>query len=383
MVVLPGSNAKLPALLLLAHVDVVEADRKDWTDDPFVLREEDGFFYGRGVEDDKNMAAAFADTMVRLKEQKYKPKRTIKMALTCGEEGGSTNGVRYILEHDKSLLDAGLRAQRGRRRRPVRGSPPASASTSRSRSPRKCPPSYKLEVTNPGGHSSRPRPDNAIYQLSKALLKVSELDFPVMFDDVTRDYFQKMADITGGQEGDDMRAALKGDMAATKRLEADPLYNATLHTTCVATLLSGGHAANALPQRADATVNCRIFPGTPAEDVKKALETAIDDPEVKITGRSDVSGATTPATLPAEVMEPIQKLSAKMFPGVPVLPIMTPGATDGASLAAAGIPTYGVSGMFTEPLYNAHGLNERIAVKSLYDGREFLYRLTKLYTGGK
>lgn len=380
---LPGSDPNAKALLLLAHIDVVEANRADWKFDPFVLREEGGFFMGRGVADDKSMAAAFADAMIRFKKQGYKPQRTIKMALTCGEEGGSTNGVRYMLSKQPELLKAGLAINEGG------GGLYDVASGKRLyvavQVGEKLAMSYTLEVTNPGGHSSRPVPDNAIYRLTAALLKVSQLEFPVQFNEVTRGYFERMADIVGGAEGADMKAALTGDKAAIARLtKADPIYNATFRTTCVATQMTAGHAPNALPQRAKANVNCRIFPGGSPEEVRKALETAVNDPNVSVT-RLGVAQrpSNPPPPLSPEVMDPIRKISAEMFPGVAILPVMSTGATDGAELIASGVPTYGVSAMFAEPLTNMHGLDERIAVASLYDGRAFLYRLAKAYAGGK
>jgi acetylornithine deacetylase/succinyl-diaminopimelate desuccinylase-like protein len=244
---------------------------------------------------------------------------------------------------------------------------------------------FTLEVTNPGGHSSRPVPDNAIYRLAAALDKVSKVDFPIEFNDATTGFFSRMSKLTTGQESADMKAVAEGeDAAAIRRLKLNPSHNSILHTTCVATQLSGGHAPNALPQRATANVNCRIFPGHKQEEIRKTLETAIGDPEVKVTLQADPeTPGPAPALTPA-ILGPIDKITEAMWPGTPVVPAMAAGATDGRFLTPIGIPTYGVSGIFSDPnTTNAHGLNERVGVKQLLEGRVFLYRLTKEYAGGK
>lgn len=381
---LPGTDASAKALLLLAHIDVVEAKREDWVRDPFKLTEEEGYFYARGASDDKAMAAIFADSMVRYKRDGYKPKRTIKLALTCGEESPNTfNGVKYLIEKHRSLLDAAFALNEG-------GGGRLDAKTGKYlyngiQAGEKLYQDFTLETTNIGGHSARPTPDNAIYQMSQALLKLQAFEFPVEFNDATRGYFAKFGDINGGEQGADMKAAAAtADAAAIARLKQDPSVNGSLHTTCVATQIDGGHAPNALPQHVSANVNCRIFPGHPPEEIRQALIAAIGDPAVKVAFQSEPEQPGPPPKLSTEILGPIEQLSKEMFPGVPVVPAQSSGATDGRFLTPVGVPTYGVSGIFSDgATTNAHGLNERIRVQSLLEGREFLYRLTKLYAGGK
>ncbi len=381
--VMPGTDASKGAIMLLAHIDVVNANREDWERDPFILTEEDGYFFARGSKDDKSMAAIFADSLIRFHKEGYKPERTIKMALTCGEEGGSTNGVRWMLENNRDLMAAAFALNEG-------GNgvmdPSGRYLFNGVQAGEKTPMNYTLEVTNGGGHSSRPTPDNAIYELAAALENVAAYDFPVEFNEVTRGYFLAMADILGGEQAATIRAALEeGGAVALAKLKEDPTYNSFLHTTCVATGLEAGHAPNALPQRAEANINCRLFPGRSRAETGDALQAAIGDDTVKVI--FDRTIADTPLNLPAltpEIMDPIRKLTEEMWPGVPVVPAMLAGATDGRRMIDAGIPTYGVSGIFTDPEKTfQHGLNERVPVKSMMEGREFLYRLTKLYAGGK
>ena len=378
-----GSDAALKPVLLLAHIDVVEAKREDWKRDPFKLVEEDGFFYGRGSADDKAMAAVFADTMVRFKQEKFRPKRGVKLALTCGEETPNTfSGVSFLIEKHRDLIDAAFALNEG-------GGGRYDDQTGVYRyvsvqAGEKVYQDFTLSTSNRGGHSSRPTPDNAIYQLAHALDKVEANQFAVEFNDTTRGYFEKFGAIQGGTQGADMIAAAKGDPAAIERLKADPSLNAILRTNCVATQIQGGHAPNALPQHATANVNCRIFPGHRQEEIRQALIKAIDDPGVQVEFQAKPETPGAPPPLSREIMGPIETLSRDMFPGVAVIPSMSAGATDGRFLTPAGIPTYGVSGMFADgATTNAHGLNERIRVQSLMEGREFLYRLTKLYAGGK
>src|SRR5215469_632054 len=367
--VLHGSDPKSKAILLLGHVDVVEAKRADWTRDPFTLIEEKGYFYGRGTSDMKAQDATWVDTMVRLKEEGFKHSRDIKMALTCGEETSTAfNGAGYLASHERKLIDAAFALNEG-------GGGRLDASGKRLvltiQAAEKFPQNYQLEVTNPGGHSSRPVPDNAIYRLAAGLMKISAYQFPFQANDITRAYFGKMAPQVGGETGKAMTAFANGDMSAAKVLAADPTYNSVLHTTCVATLLNAGHANNALPQRADANINCRIFPGTSVEEVRAKLEQLVADPEIKVTAsdkRSEVPKGPQPLT--PDIVKPVESVAAKMWPGVPVVPFMSAGATDGPFLTPAGIPTYGISGTFSDPDGNGvHGLNERMRVKSLYEGR--------------
>jgi acetylornithine deacetylase/succinyl-diaminopimelate desuccinylase-like protein len=377
--VLHGSDPKTKAILLLGHLDVVEARREDWTRDPFTLIEENGYFYGRGTSDMKAQDASWVDTMVRLKEENFKHRRDIKMALTCGEETSTAfNGASYLASHERDLIDAAFALNEG-------GGGQLDADGKRLvlsvQAAEKFPQSYQLEVTNPGGHSSRPVPDNAIYHLAAGLLKISAYQFPFQASDITRQYFGKMAPQVGGDMGKAMTAFANGDLEAAKTLATDPSNNAVLHTTCVATLLSAGHAENALPQRADANINCRIFPGTSVEEVRAKLEELVADPEIKVTTRNRRSEVPKgPQPLAPEVFKPVETVAAKMWPGVPVVPFMSAGATDGAFLTPAGIPTYGVSGMFRDADGNGvHGLNERMRVRSLYEGRDFLYQVVKIY----
>jgi acetylornithine deacetylase/succinyl-diaminopimelate desuccinylase-like protein len=383
--VLPGSDPHAKAVLLLGHLDVVEAKREDWTRDPFVLVEENGYFYGRGTADMKAQVAAWVDSMVRYKEEGFKPRRTIKMALTCGEETSTAfNGASYLASHERDLIDAAFALNEGGGGRLDAAGKPLALTI---QAAEKFPQNYQLEVTNIGGHSSRPVPNNAIYHLAFGLTKISAYQFPIMASDITRQYFAKMAPQVGGAVGAAMTAFAKdpGDAKAAAVLAADPSYNAILHTTCVATLLNAGHANNALPQRADANINCRIFPGTTPQQVRDTLQELVADREIKITladKRSEVPKGPQPLT--PEIVGPVEALAAKMWPGIPVVPFMSAGATDGAFLTPAGIPTYGVSGMFGDPDGNgAHGLNERLRVKSVYDGRDFLYQVVKIYANAR
>ncbi|MBI1196896.1 MAG: M20/M25/M40 family metallo-hydrolase [Phenylobacterium sp.] len=382
--VYPGKDPKAKAVLLLAHIDVVEAKREDWTRDPFKLIEEDGYFYGRGVADDKAQAAIWTDMLIRFKQAGYKPRRTVKMALTCGEEGGGQiNGASYLARNDRDLIDAGIALNEGGAGMLDGAGKPVSQNILVAE---KYPVSFTFEVTNPGGHSSRPVPDNAIYRLARALDRLSQYEFPVTFNDANRAFFERMSKVVGGEDGAAMAAIVANpqDAEADARLSKNPSYHAYLRTTCVATMLDAGHAANALPQRARATVNCRILPGVPIDEVQATLEKVAADPEVKITAGRRMMVAAKPPALTPQVLGPIEKITADMWPGVPVVPLMEAGATDSTALNAVGIPAYGVSGIFWDPdLGHIHGLNERIRVKSVMEGREFLYRLVKAYAEQK
>jgi acetylornithine deacetylase/succinyl-diaminopimelate desuccinylase-like protein len=380
---LPGSDWKLKPVVLLAHIDVVEANRADWERDPFKLVEENGFFYARGSSDDKAMAAVFTDLMVRYKREGYRPKRGIKLALTCGEETPNVfNGVNYLIEKHRDLIDGEFALNEG-------GGGRYDQNTGEYRfvsvlASEKLYQDFTLQTTNPGGHSSRPMPENAIYQLGRALARIEAYSFPIEFSEVSRAYFQKFGKIEGGDKGADMVAAARGDAAAVERLRKDPSANAILHTNCVATQINGGHAPNALPQRATANVNCRIFPGHDPQEIKAELVRVINDPGVSVEFQSTPEKPGAPPPMSRQVYGPIEALSADMFPGIPVIPSLSSGATDCRFLTPAGIPCYGVSGMLGDgATSNAHGLNERIRVQTLMEGREFLYRLAKAYAGGK
>ena len=378
--VLPGSDRHAKAILLLAHLDVVEAKRADWARDPFVLVEEGGYFYGRGTTDDKSQAAIWTDSMARFKVSGYRPRRTIKLALTCGEESdGAFNGAEYLTEHRRALIDAGFALNEGGGGRlDAAGKPIALAF----QVGEKVYQDYTIEVTSPGGHSSQPVPDNAIYRLAAALGRVATYEFPVQFNDTTRAYFTRLAAIQHGASGAEMTALLANprDVKADAAVSSDKQNHSLLRTTCVATRVDAGHANNALPQRATAIVNCRIFPGEPVAAVTATLERVISDPQVKVVPFAMPHTRNPPVPLDPKVFGPAERLAAKVFPGVPMLPFMDTGASDAVWTNPAGIPTYGVPGLFDDAdLGNIHGLNERIRVKALYDGRDYLFALVKLY----
>lgn len=381
--ILRGTDPEAKALLLLAHLDVVEANRADWERDPFTLIEEDGYFYGRGTADDKAMAAIFVDALIRFRQENYRPARSIKLALTCGEETPyDFDGAEYLIEHHRDLIDAAFALNEG-------GGGRLDGDGRRLfigvLAGEKVYQDFRLEITNPGGHSSRPVKDNAIYRLAAALGRLSTFQFPVELNATTRTFFERMAGIETGQKADDMRAILRSppDAAALARIMDDPSYNAILHTTCVATMLDAGHAPNALPQRAGANVNCRIFPGHAQEEIRKTLEQVVADPGILVTFVDPPERVSPPPPLTREILAPVEALTAELWPGVPVLPIMQAGATDARFLTPEGIPTYGISGIFSDPeTTNAHGLNERTRAQSLYEGRAFLQRLIKAYAGG-
>ena len=384
--VYPGKDPKAKAVLLLAHIDVVEAKREDWTRDPFILVEEGGYFYGRGASDDKAQAAIWTDLLIRLRQEGFKPRRTLKMALTCGEEGGAqVNGANWLAQTQRELIDAAFALNEGAGGDFDAGGKRVAHNI---QAGEKSSVGFRLEVTNPGGHSSRPVPDNAIYHLIRAVDRISQYEFPVQLNDATRGYFTKMSKVVGGETGAAMSAIVANpqDKAAYATLSKDPNLHAILGTTCVATRLDAGHANNALPQRATALINCRIFPGVQTEEVRQTLVRLAADPAVAITWPSDGRSRVEPGPPPLtpQVMGPIEKVSAQMWPGVPVVPILQAGGTDAKPLIAVGIPTYGVSGIFYEPdLGHIHGLNERIGVQSLMEGREFSYRLVKIYADQK
>ncbi|KPF80164.1 peptidase M20 [alpha proteobacterium AAP81b] len=376
---LPGSDPKLKALLLLSHTDVVEAKRADWERDPFVMVEENGWFYGRGASDDKAHGAIFTDTMIRLKKLGKAPRRTVKLALTCGEEGGPFNGAEWLVKNHKDWIDAefalnegsvGIRDAAGKR------------ISLGFQAGEKVYQDFTLEARNPGGHSSRPRPDNAIYELAGALVRLGKYEFPAQFSDTTRAYFTATAKLVGGEAGAAMVKLLAdpGDLAANAIVSRDPAWHSMLRTTCVATLLDAGHANNALAQRARANVNCRMFPGDSIAKVKAQIEAAIADTTITVTPQGEPSPTPPPPPLAPAIYDPAVKLAAKHFPGVPMLPAMTTGATDGRYLNANGIPTYGVPGRFSDPDGNGvHGLNERKSVEGLYAERDYLFDLIQVY----
>jgi acetylornithine deacetylase/succinyl-diaminopimelate desuccinylase-like protein len=387
--VYPGRDPKYKAILLLAHLDVVEAKREDWTRDPFTLVEENGNFYARGALDDKAQAAMWVDALVRFREERFRPLRTVKLALTCGEEtSGAFNGAKWLTENHRDLIDAAFAINEG-------GGGELDAAGHRLalevEAGQKVFQNFRLEVTNPGGHSSVPRKDNAIYQLAGALKNIEAYTFPPQFIDANRAYFTGMAKIerSNGDAAvaDAMEALVRNphdEKAIALVSSKDAGWNSTMRTTCVATTLQAGHATNALPQRALANINCRIFPGVPIESVRTKLEEIIADPAVTVTALEANGPISTPTPLTPEILAPVRKLSAQFWPGVPVLPLLLQGASDGKYLNAAGIPSYGISGLFIGPDFgNVHGLNEYVGVRTVMECRDFLYRLVKLYAEQK
>ena len=375
-----GPNARKP-LLLLAHLDVVEALKADWSPDldPFVFTERDGYYYGRGTADDKAMASIFVANAFRLKREGHVPDRDIIIALTADEESGPANGVDWLLKNHKELVDGALVINEGgggtlRNGKPLFNSVQATEKVTTN---------ITVRATNRGGHSSVPRSDNAITALADALGKVGRHSFPVRFNEVTRTFFARMADVEEPALGRAMKAlvANPSDAQALATVAADPRYNAMLRTTCVATMLTGGHATNALPQLAEANINCRLFPTDTAEVVRAEFEKVIADTTVQVLVRSQRPPSPPTAMLP-ELMDPVAQITRDMWGNIPVIPVMSTGATDSRFFRALGVPAFGVSGLFSDPTVDAraHGRDERMRMQSYYEGQEFLYRLTKALT---
>ena len=369
-------------LLLLAHLDVVEALKADWSPDldPFVFTERDGYYYGRGTADDKAMASIFVANVFRLKKEGWVPDRDVIIALTADEESGPANGVDWLIKNHPELVDAGLVINEGgggtlRDGKPLFNSVQATE---------KITTNLTLRATNRGGHSSVPRDDNAITALADALAKVGRYKFTVKLNDVTRAFFTRTADLETPELGRAMKAlvANPANAAAAATVTKDPRYSAMLRTTCVATMLSGGHATNALPQLAEANINCRVFPTETAEEVRAELAKAIADTAVQVLVRTQ-RGTVPPSPLLPEVFGPVAQITKDMFGDIPVIPVMSTGATDSRYFRAANVPSFGVSGLFSDPTVDAraHGRDERMRVKSFYEGQEFLYRLTKALAG--
>jgi len=378
---LRGTGKRKP-LLLVAHIDVVEANRDDWTSDPFQLVEKDGYFYGRGTADDKYMAAAWVVNMIRWKKEGYRPDRDLVLVLETDEEISDRNGlgITWLIKNHRDLIDAEFALNEGGGVGAKDGRPFVNTI----QTAEKLFQSFWIEVRNPGGHSSQPRKDNAIYQLSAALGRLAQYDFPVMLNDTTRGFFEKMAALEHGQRAQDMKSVIspRPDPAAIARLSAEPPYNAQIRTTCVATRLEGGHADNALAQLARAMINCRIVPGQSVDDVQKLLERVFADPKLTITPLTRDT-ASEPSVLHKELAAAIEKLTGKFWPGVPVVPSMLAGATDGRFLRNIGIPTFGHSGLASD-IYDvrAHGKDERVSVQAMFEGEQYLYELVKALSGG-
>jgi acetylornithine deacetylase/succinyl-diaminopimelate desuccinylase-like protein len=387
-----GASGKKP-ILLIGHLDVVEARRNDWTTDPFQFVTKEGYYYGRGTQDMKESDAILVETLLRLHREGFRPDRDIILALTADEEGGKSNGVNWLIQNHRDLIDAeyvlnpdggGVELHHGK------------ATIFSVDASEKLYADYQLSVTNPGGHSSLPVPDNAIYELADGLERLAHYAFPAELNGVTRDYFQTESKILSGQTATDMRAILKTppDPDALKRLSQTPEYNSTLRTTCVATRLDGGHANNALPQRAQAIVNCRILPGHSKEEVRQEIIRVLDSPKITVQyvgdggeGQGEIfekapdKKALPPAPINPAVMNALQQIVGKMWPGVPVVSTMADGASDGIYTNAAGMPTYGVSGIALESGdVRAHGKDERLPVASFDRGVDFYYDFLKTLT---
>jgi acetylornithine deacetylase/succinyl-diaminopimelate desuccinylase-like protein len=365
-------------LLLLAHIDVVEALKSDWSDDldPFKFTERDGYYYGRGTADDKAMAAIFVANVLRMKAEGFVPDRDIIVALTADEESGPFNGVDWLVTNHRELVDAGIVINEGgggvlREGKPLFNTIQLA---------QKITTNFTLRATNRGGHSSVPRKDNAITSLADALGRVGRHEFPVKLSEVTRAFFSQTAALETPAMGRAMRAlvANPADKAAAATIAADEKYSSMLRTTCVATMLSGGHATNALPQLAEANVNCRIYPTETAEDVRAALERVVGDTAVKVLIKTQRPSSPA-ATMTPEIMQPVSDVTKELFGAIPIVPTMSTGANDSRFFLAIGVPSYGVSGLFSDPTVDAraHGRDERMRIQSFYEGQEFLWRLTK------
>jgi acetylornithine deacetylase/succinyl-diaminopimelate desuccinylase-like protein len=381
--ILKGSDAKTKPILLMAHIDVVAAKREDWVRDPFKLVEENGYYYGRGTVDDKAMAAIWADAMIRFKQSGYSPKRTIKLALTCGEETTyAFNGAEWLSKNKPDLIAAEFALNEGGG---GRYNDAGKRELLAIQVGEKAAQNFTFTTTNPGGHSSQPMPDNAIYELADALESVRKYEFPIRFTDTTRAFFTAVAGAptTPAPMGDAIKRLLvnPNDAAADRIVSMDKAMHSTLRTTCVATLLSAGHAENALPQKATANVNCRIFPGESVDGTLAKLK-ELAGPKVTVTANQPVRPIGIPPKLDPKITGPMKMLADKYFPGVPMLPSMSTGATDGIFFEAIGIPVYGAPGVFIDSDFSGiHGLNERIRTESLYTGRDYLYDLVKAYAG--
>jgi acetylornithine deacetylase/succinyl-diaminopimelate desuccinylase-like protein len=374
-----GTGAKRP-ILLLAHLDVVDAKREDWSFDPFVFREEGGWFYGRGTSDDKAMASQFVANLIRLKAEGFKPERDLILALTADEEGGDFNGASWLVTEHRDLVDAEFAINEGGGGNMRKG----KYLTNEVQAAEKVYQDFRLEVTNSGGHSSMPVKDNAISHLALGLSRLAALEFPVQLNEITRAYFQRSADAEADPAvAADMRAVARAtpDAGAAARLSARlPYWNSMMRTTCVATRLAGGHANNALPQLATANVNCRILPGVSIETIKQTIIDTLADPKIAVSLVRDAH-PSQPAVLREDVMAAVESLTKDMFPGVVVVPVMSTGATDGLYFRNAGIPTFGVDGTFGDiDDVRAHGRDERVGVKQYFEGLEFQYRLIKALT---
>jgi len=385
-----GTGQQKP-ILFIGHLDVVEARRSDWSTDPFKFIEKDGYYYGRGTQDMKDSDAILVTTLIRLKQEGYKPDRDLIVAFTADEEGGKSNGVDWLLKNHRDLMEAqyvlnpdggGVDLEQGK---------PISMDVDATE---KLYGDYQLTVTNPGGHSSLPVPDNAIYHLADALIRLQQYQFPFELNSVTRAYFERLSTIETGERAADLKAITQPtpDPEAIARLSKNPEWNSMMHTTCVATRLQAGHANNALPQLAQANVNCRILPGYSLEEIRQQLIKIFNDPKVTVRYVNDAGDVfdvapnrkqLPPPPLNPQVMDAVRKLTEKMWPGAPVIPTMSTGASDSVYTNAAGMPSYAVSGVAIETNdVRAHGKDERLPIESFYRGVDFYYQLIKMLSGG-
>jgi acetylornithine deacetylase/succinyl-diaminopimelate desuccinylase-like protein len=370
-------QGKLKPVLFICHLDVVEALRSDWSVDPFTFLERDGYFYGRGTTDIKNDDASLVANIIRLKKEGFIPNRDIIIALTADEEMGNANGVNWLVTNHRDLIDADFCINPDGGGGDSKNGKPLTMSI---QTTEKVYVSFRLETNNKGGHSSLPVKDNAIYRLASGLTRLAAYDFPVRLNETTRNYFEKVAARESGQIKSDIYAILRNpqDTAASRRLEdSSAYYNAMIRTTCVATMMSAGHAENALPQSAQATVNCRMLPDDNPDNVMSILKSVLADSQISITRvYSSIIAPVSP--LKDDITIPVNQISSSMWPGVNVTAIMSTGATDGKYLRHQGIPVYGISGMFGDiDDVRAHGKDERIGVKEFNDGVEFMYRFIK------
>jgi len=382
---LPGSNPDAPAILLLAHIDVVEANAEDWDRDPFTLIEEDGFFYARGASDDKAMAAIFADSMIRYVREGYRPERTLKMALTCGEETPDDyNGVRHLLEHHRDLIEAGFAInENGSGRLDADGNHVAI----NMQAGQKVRQLFEIDATGPGGLSSAAPKDTPIIALGAALARINAYDFPLNISPSSRAYLEGMAPVENEQLGRDMLAMLEdapSEEVQQRIIATDPRLNAMLRSGCVAVRIAGGESDTAVPMRATATLDCRMVPGESVDALEAKLRELIADEDITLARIGDPALPSPPPPMTEEILGPARELAEEMWPGVKLVPYQVNGEDDGRFLTPAGIPTYGLSGIFHPPgPTGTHGLNERVPVQSLYDARDFLHEVVKRYAGGE
>ena len=376
---LHGTGQEKP-ILFLAHLDVVEARREDWTTDPFQFVEKEGYFYGRGTVDIKDGAAILVTNFIRLKKAGFAPNRDLILALTADEEGGASNGVAWLIKNHRDLIEAEYVINPDAGDFELDNGKHLLVGIQASE---KLYQDFDLKVSNPGGHSSLPTSENAIYQLAEGLTRLEKYQFPFELNEVTREYFKREADIVGGQTGADMKGILQTppDPAALARLSAIPYYNARFRTTCVATRLDGGHANNALPGMAHANVNCRILPGHSGDEIEATLVKVLDDSHIVVTHAPGLASSgipNPPSPLRPDLMAALKKVANEMWPGIPIVPVMDAGASDGAISRASGLPTYGLPGLFMDVDDDrSHGRDERVRVASFYDGVDFYYRLVK------